>query len=166
MSNKEFNFAEEIAPYQETVHTYLKGQGVPSYPIRMEISEIYDNLRRKESLDFYGSQNVEIYPTDQGCAKCVTRMFKDLAYWIAKGSIEFKGIKDQVKTDDAVTVVVDLPGDLSATFEPEVVKHNEGVITIDPSQFKWGEFKTYCKEEGINVRGKTRKVLEKELSEL
>lgn len=73
------------------------------------------------------------------CPSCVSDMMKSLcAHWESM-KVEFKGVPQKVK-------IVSSGHDLN-----EVIK------------MKWPQFKTYCKEQGLSVKGKTKKQLLKEL---
>ena len=49
-------------------------------------------------------------------------------------------------------------GELVLQDIPDTVKPPELVYSM-----KWGEFKSYCKEQGLSVKGKTKKQLLEEL---
>ena len=73
-----------------------------------------------------------------------------VAEWNNRPTVEFKGVPQRVENgfDDMVE-----PNEIPTSVQPP-----ETVYSM-----KWGEFKSFCKEQGYKVKGKTRKELMKEL---
>lgn len=140
------SYLEEIKPYIKYVLLYNEGKGSPNYEIKQKISEVYDRLRHKESSIIFGKKNAQITPTDLGCSKCIATMMREVEKWyhykLKENTVEFKGVPDAyiIKND---------------SDEDEAVR---------PDQLSWGDFKTYCKDQGLKVKGKTKVQLLEELS--
>jgi hypothetical protein len=138
------SFLKEIEPLYKYVELALKGSGYPNKGIIEKISNIDYKLRQKERLRIYGNAKAEVYPTDLSCGACIRSMFTNVQRWVniynnEKETVEFKGV-------------------------PQVEVLNE-VDSKPVSEMKWGEFKTYCKDLGLSVKGKKRSELEEELKE-
>jgi hypothetical protein len=93
------DFLQEIKPYLLYIDLYHKGKQMPPYEVNLKISEIYDRLRKHESVKIYGFQNNDIATTDLGCSSCISDMMNNLRNWIveksktiAKPTVEFKGV--------------------------------------------------------------------------
>jgi hypothetical protein len=134
------DYLEEIKPYIQHVQLYNQGKGSPNYEIKLKLSDIYNRLRKQESVTIYGSSNAQIPDTDLGCSSCVSTMMNDLEKWYNHKlkTVSFKGVPDK---------------------KPESK-------TNDLDSMKWGEFKTYCKSKGIEIKSKTRVELMDELKNL
>ena len=130
------DFLKEVEPYKVYISMYLDKGAMPNLKIRQELCDLDLRLRESEKAAIYGKANIEIYPTDLGCAGCIRNMMNNLRRWIKikekEQTVEFKGVpQDKI---------------------------------VDLSKMKWGEFKSYCKEQGLSVKGKKRKELEEELN--
>jgi hypothetical protein len=71
-------------------------------------------------------------------------MFEQIVIWNNKKSqpiVEFKGVPQKEIVDDS----------------DEAVR---------PDQLSWGEFKRYCSEQGLRVKGKSKAALLQELDEI
>lgn len=93
------DFLQEIKPYLLYIDLYHKGKQMPPYEVNLKISQIYDRLRKHESVKIYGFQNNDIATTDLGCSSCISDMMNNLRNWIvekskaiAKPTVEFKGV--------------------------------------------------------------------------
>jgi len=155
------NYLEEIKPYRQYIKLYLEGKGSPNQKIKDEMALIYDELRFTEAVTVYGRQKsrFDIPRVDMGCTQCITRMMTDLTNWIRikekeqpkKKVVDFKGVPD--KGLDALVDELD-----------EMIKNTSNPTTgTDLSVLSWGEFKTYCREQGLKVKGKTKVALLEEL---
>lgn len=150
------NFLEEVEPYRTYIEMYLDKGAMPNLKIREELNRLDYRLRMHERVAMYGKANIELYPTDMACASCVKSMVNNLRRWInikeaekpslLKETVEFKGVPDK------------LPSEM---IEDELHEYTEDIDSM-----KWGEFKTYCKNKGLNVKGKTRAQLAEELTRL
>lgn len=151
------NYLKEIKPHYNRVQLYNNGNGCPSHEILVELSEIEYRLKQTYKVRMYGSNKVEIYPTDVGCGGCVKSMMQNLERWYniltKEETVEFKGVP-QKESEQLKEIVEDVYN--------EVIE--EEAVRID--QLKWGAFKTYCKEQGLNTKGKKRTELEEELKAL
>ena len=76
------DFLKEIKPYRQYIDLYLDGRQASPYEVSLKISEVYDRLRKHESVKIYGFQNNEIATTDLGCSACVSDMMSNLRNWI------------------------------------------------------------------------------------
>jgi len=134
------NYIEEIKPYIQYVQLYNQGKGSPNYEIKLKLSDIYNRLRKAEAVTIYGHANAQIADTDLGCSSCVSTMMNDLEKWYNHKlkTVSFKGVPDK--------------------------KPKEKTDELD--LMKWGEFKTYCKSKGIEIKSKTRVELMDELKNL
>ena len=142
---KIMSYLEEIKPYIKYVLLYNEGKGSPNYEIKQKISEVYDRLRHKESSIIFGKKNAQITPTDLGCSRCIATMMVEVEKWyhykLKENTVEFKGV-------------------------PQIHISQEEKETVRPDQLSWGDFKTYCKDQGLKVKGKTKVQLLDELSKL
>ena len=94
------DFLQEIKPYLLYIDLYHKGKQMPPYEVNLKISEIYDRLRKHESVKIYGFKNNDIATTDLGCSSCISDMMNNLRNWIvekskavqSKPTVEFKGV--------------------------------------------------------------------------
>ena len=144
------DYLKEIKPLYQYVTLYLEGKGVPNHEKLLQLSEIEFRLKQSERVAMYGNSKAEVYPTDIGCHGCVKAMMVNLQRWY------------KIKTDDSTVPFKGVPQKdatpkLSNMGSPDCV---------DPSTLKWPKFKTYCKEQGLNVKGKTKAVLLEELKGL
>jgi hypothetical protein len=111
-----------------------------------DINRIYDDLRVEESIEIYGRQKSlnDLPKVDLSCGQCVKSMFEQIVIWHNKKSqpiVEFKGVPQKEIVDDS----------------DEAVR---------PDQLSWGEFKRYCSEQGLRVKGKSKAALLQELDEI
>lgn len=140
------SFIKEIDPYIDSIRKALShGSRIDINKIK-EINRIYDDLRVEESIEIYGRQKslVDLPKVDLSCGQCVKSMFEQIVIWYNKKSepiVEFKGVPQNQKEFD------------------QVVSHSH----LDLS---WGEFKRYCSEQGLRVKGKSKAVLLQELDEI
>lgn len=139
-------FLKEIEPYIDSIRKALShGSRIDTNKIK-EINRIYDNLRVEESIEIYGRQKSlkDLPKVDLSCGQCVKSMFEQIVIWHNKKSepiVEFKGVPQNQKEFD------------------QVVSHSH----LD---LNWGEFKRYCSEQGLRVKGKSKAVLLQELDEI
>ncbi len=142
-------FIAEIEPYKKYIDLFLKGQGVPNHDILRKIADIYDEWIRDKAFK---------EPSCIGCSNVVKHMMLQLS-----GAIEREGNKP-IKLEPKIP-----------KLKPKKIKLADGHYISDiattgdllPSDrvvsLKWGAFKSYCKEQGINVKGKTKVQLLEEL---
>jgi hypothetical protein len=147
------NYLEEIKPYRQYIKLYLEGKGSPNQKIKDEMALIYDELRFTEAVTIYGRKKsrFDIPCVDMGCTQCITRMMTDLTNWIRikekeqpkKKVVDFKGVPDKKPS--------------------EMIEEEFHELTEVVDEMSWGEFKTYCREQGLKVKGKTKVALLEEL---
>ncbi len=174
------NYLEEIKPYYKRVQLYNQGKGCPNHETLIKIADIEYKLKESEKVRMYGSNNVEIYPTDVGCNGCVRSMMQNLERWYnilskeqpTKETVEFKGVPQKVVEKEINTLgsndttSITIGDDYEMKPVSEEVLPYDGPLLANPYTLKWGAFKTYCKEQGINTKGKKRTELEDELKAL
>ena len=141
------SFLKEINPYIDSIRKALShGSRIDINKIK-DINRIYDDLRVEESIEIYGRQKSlnDLPKVDLSCGQCVKSMFEQIVIWHNKKSepiIEFKGVPD--------------------TY---IIKNDEDEA-VRPDQLSWGEFKRYCSEQGLRVKGKSKAALLQELDEI
>ena len=142
------SFLKEIDQYIEPIRKALShGSRIDINKIK-DINRIYDDLRVEESIEIYGRQKSlnDLPKVDLSCGQCVKSMFEQIVIWNNKKSqpiVEFKGVPQKEIVDDS--------------------DENEAVR---PDQLSWGEFKRYCSEQGLRVKGKSKAALLQELDEI
>lgn len=160
-----FNYLEEIKPLWKYVTVYNDNGAHPNQKIKQQLSDIYDRLRKSESEFIYGKANVDIHPIDLGCSTCITNMMRHLFQWHKRisdrNTVEFKGVPQKKVVKEEVIKSFNTK-DLHKYVDPDLNAYEK---TLYP-KMKWGEFKTYCKEQGINTKSKKRTQLEDELKTL
>ena len=94
-------------------------------------------------------------------------MFTNVKRWVDiynkdQETVEFKGVpQKEVKVVTTEVKLTGLDEDIKIDSIPSIKTEIKPV-----SEMKWGEFKTYCKEQGLSVKGKKRAELEEELKAL
>lgn len=140
------SFLKEINPYMDSICKALShGSRIDINKIK-DINRIYNDLRVEESIEIYGRQKSlnDLPKVDLSCGQCVKSMFEQIIIWYGKKSkpiVEFKGVPQKEIVDDS----------------DEAVR---------PDQLSWGEFKRYCSEQGLRVKGKSKAALLQELDEI
>ena len=163
------SFLKEIDQYIEQIRKALShGSRIDINKIK-DINRIYDDLRVQESIEIYGRQKSlnDLPKVDLSCGQCVKSMFEQIIIWHNKKSqpiVEFKGVpqKEVVEVVKDEVVKSFNTKDLHKYVDPDLNAYEK---TLYP-KMKWGEFKTYCKEQGLNTKGKKRTELEEELKTL
>ena len=145
-------FIAQIEPYIERIELFRSGQGVPNSEILREIANIYDEWIRDKAFKT---------PTCIGCVGEVKHMMNQL--W---GAIEREGnkpikLEPKIPKLEPIAIITEVKEDKNGiTIIAEKTKAFDNMVV---ESMKWGKFKTYCKEQGINVKGKTKEQLLKEL---
>lgn len=147
------NFLEEVEPYKVYIDMYLDNGAMPNLKIREELSDLDYRLRMHERVAMYGKANIELYPTDMACASCVKSMVNNLRRWI--------NIKEAEEKEMIKKTALDMVGWTDKFPEEETVEF-KGVPQLET--MKWGEFKSYCKKQGLSVKGKKKAQLLEELN--
>ena len=141
------SFLKEIDQYMDSILKALShGSRIDINKIK-DINRIYNDLRVEESIEIYGRQKSlnDLPKVDLSCGQCVKSMFEQIVIWHNKKSepiIEFKVVPD--------------------TY---IIKNDEDEA-VRPDQLSWGEFKRYCSEQGLRVKGKSKAALLQELDEI
>lgn len=156
------SFLKEIEPLYQYVELALSGKGYPRKEIIEEIAAIDYKLRQKERARIYGNPKAEVYATDTSCGACIKSMFTNVKRWVDiynknQETVEFKGVPQ-----------VEVLEEGSESYKTTFIKGISQQKKLPKASFyftnmKWGEFKTYCKELGLSVKGKKRAELEEEL---
>jgi hypothetical protein len=142
------SFLKEIDQYMDSILKALShGSRIDINKIK-DINRIYNDLRVEESIEIYGRQKSlnDLPKVDLSCGQCVKSMFEQIVIWHNKKSqpiVEFKGVPQK-----------------------EIVDDSDEDKALRPDQLSWGEFKRYCSEQGLRVKGKTKAVLLQELDEI
>lgn len=126
-----------LQPYLKYVELFQKGMGVPRREELKKMADVYDKTLKDKALP----------KTNIGCAPCVKNMMNRIQGAINRG--EFKQAKKESKK-----IVVKLSDE-----DKENIFDNP--LKLDPSKMKWGELKSYAKEQGIKTKGmKKAEILE------
>jgi hypothetical protein len=153
-------FGAEIKPYLEYIKVWKQNQAIPNRNILEKMRDVYDEYIKDEKLA----------KTSLGCGGCVKHMMNQLV-----GAVDRLGqepIKLEPKIPHLEPKELDnYPGILSQMQEdpieivesPNIEKLSDAINEVFVGGLKWGEFKKYCKESGLSVKGKTRKELMREL---
>ena len=119
--------------------------------IKLETDLAQENLTEFKGVPQVNKKDMEVLPKDfsKESVEVIERMTEDLEF---EGTLEEKtqnlnSLANQIATQMGEELNINLP-------------------IVDPTKLKWGEFKTYCKEQGLNVNKKKRVDLENELREL
>ena len=111
--------------------------GVPKREELKKMAEAYDKELKDPALP----------KTNIGCAPCVKNMMNRIQGAINRGELK------QAKKESKKIVVKLSDEDKENIFD--------NPLKLDPSKMKWGELKSYAKEQGINTKGmKKAEILE------
>ena len=126
-----------LQPYLKHVELFQKGMGVPRREELKKMADIYDKTLKDPALP----------KTNIGCAPCVKNMMNRIQGAINRGELK------QAKKESKKIVVKLSDEDKENIFD--------NPLKLDPSKMKWGELKSYAKEQGINTKGmKKAEILE------
>ncbi len=139
---------KDLQPYLKHVELFQKGMGVPRREELKKMADVYDKTLKDPALP----------KTNIGCAPCVKNMMNRIQGAINRGELKqakkkedgwFKGMKEaNEKTFQ----------ELEDKMTYKTSKEMEVVV---PSEMKWGELKSYAKEQGIKTKGmKKAEILE------
>jgi len=165
------NFLEAIEPFNDRLDTYQKLKtfsGIQPRDLRL-LADIF--------LEYVANPKGDMIPT-LGCSPCVAKMFqrlvthreqerqnnvdffnsisKDNTITISIGEVEFiqRDLEDQIaeETGQGFKDHPELSEEAKEAYEDDIIK-----------SLAWGAFKKHCNEQGLNVKGKTKKQLLNEL---
>ena len=126
-----------LQPYLKHVELFQKGMGVPRREELKKMADVYDKTLKDKALP----------KTNIGCAPCVKNMMNRIQGAINRGELK------QAKKESKKIVVKLSDEDKENIFD--------NPLKLDPSKMKWGELKSYAKEQGINTKGmKKAEILE------
>jgi len=128
-----------LQPYLKHVELFQKGMGVPRREELKKMADIYDKTLKDPALP----------KTNIGCAPCVKNMMNRIQGAINRGELK------QAKKESKKIVVKLSDKDKENIFD--------NPLKLDPSKMKWGELKSYAKEQGINTKGMKKAEILKEL---
>jgi len=153
-----------LEPYNEDLDYAFKGMGITKKVSdnMPELIDIWVEVQKKHTEEIYGNPN---HAVDR-CNNCSNSVLKNLYRWreiykkrgmgvsnedftrlISKDHIEFKGV----------------PQEAIKLAEGHYISNVESSGDAYVESMKWPQFKTYCKEQGLSVKGKKRAELMKEL---
>jgi len=152
----------ELKDFAKELKAYRQNNTLPQGDVKNALADIYE--REWHTHKRWGASTI-----NRSCPSCISDMMKSLcAHWESM-QVEFKGVpqakvvKEEMNIYTALKdIVVDTDGDQEYIYKVNDVK-------ILPSEYaritmmEWGAFKTYCKEQGLSVKGKTKKQLLEEL---
>jgi len=127
---------KELQPYLKYVELFQKGMGVPKREELKKMADVYDKTLKDKALP----------KTNIGCAPCVKNMMNRIQGAINRGELkQAKKPAKPIKVETKATSLEDI----------------EVTVSVDPSKMKWGQLKSYAKEQGINTKGmKKAEILE------
>ena len=140
---------EDLKPFEKELNLYKSHNALPQGEVKGALADIYEK---------YYPQNRHwgVSKPNRGCPSCVSDFMKCLvSEWNNRPTVEFKGVPQEV--ENGFNSMVE-PDALSTELEDDIHEWDDNVEAM-----KWGEFKTYCKEQGLKVHGKTKKQLLQEL---
>ena len=158
-----------LEPYNEDLDYAFKGMGITKKVSdnMPELINIWVEVQKKHTEEIYGNPN---HAVDR-CNNCSNSVLKNLYRWrniyrergmgvsnedftrvMSKDQIEFKGVPQEEVKSLGFDNNPDLSEDAKEANRIERIK-----------EMKWPQFKTYCKEQGLSVKGKKRAELMKEL---
>ena len=155
-----------LEPYNEDLDYAFKGMGITKKVSdnMPELIDIWVEVQKKHTEEIYGNPN---HAVDR-CNNCSNSVLKNLYRWrniyrkkveesaekYLKDNVPFVSTQDQIEFKGVPQEEVEQRPD---------VKHNVFLVPDDIEAMKWPQFKTYCKEQGLSVKGKKRAELMKEL---
>jgi len=126
-----------LKSYLKHVELFQKGMGVPKREELKKMAEAYDKELKDPALP----------KTNIGCAPCVKNMMNRIQGAINRGELK-QAKKEKIVSHKEYIINTD-------------INLKKGVIEINPKSLKWGELKSYAKEQGINTKGmKKAEILE------
>ena len=142
---------EDLKPFEKELNLYNTNNALPQGEVKGALCDIYEKY-------YPHNRHWGVSKPNRGCPSCVSDFMKCLvSEWNNRPTVEFKGVPDKVDLYKELNKPIE---DFSTEEEdiPDYVQPPETVYAM-----KWGEFKTYCKEQGLKVHGKKRAELMEEL---
>jgi len=163
------NLLKELAPYQAEINAHARGFGMTNKVVATKLIDIWDIWKNipEVSKRIYGSVK-NIPPTNKDCNSCCYNAIKDLINWkkeVEKTSyyrLVPEGSKSKKKVDPNPKKLTPKKEGLSKEAKEA---HNTQAKKEELSSMKWGELKSYAKEQGIDTYGKKKAEILKELNE-
>lgn len=170
-----------LKQFEKELSAYRKNNTLPQGDVKNALADIYEEL-------WPSNKNWGASKVNRTCPSCVSDMMKSLcAHWESM-KVEFKGVPDVKVTLEYIpegmerkefskTITLEDTKGKPEYFKKEIKesaaetierlgennKLKQEELTIYINKLKWPQFKTYCKEQGLSVKGKTKKQLLKEL---
>lgn len=135
-----------LKSYLKHVELFQKGMGIPKREELKKMAEAYDKELKDPALP----------KTNIGCAPCVKNMMNRIQGAINRG--EFKITKKESNKMAKINIVED-----SWIVDLNTMDTIGELKRRNPSKMKWGELKSYAKEQGINTKGMKKAEILKEL---
>jgi len=150
------SYLKDIEPYYDRIKLQQSGGGaIRNREMMLEIANIH--FKYIHSKDFKTI-------TDIGCRVCVGRMMNQLV-GLYNTEVKKQGDKMTFPKQDKPCPTIDvLKEEKRVSKELKYVWVDMNGVT-NPTNLSWGKFKTYCKDKGLSVVGKSKKELLKELNE-
>jgi len=179
------NFLEEIEPYNKRLDTFEKLKTC-SGTDRNDLRALADIF-----LKYVSSPKGDMVPT-LGCRACMNKMFQRIVTHrnqerkknvdfintcINAGSkIHIKTLNKQIDLEEQIAeeegkVLVEVREQMNQFYTTEGLKDNPVLSDEDKQAHEdervkslpWGKFKKYCNKQGLNIKGKRKAELLKEL---
>jgi len=171
-----------LEPYNEDLDYAFKGMGITKKVSdnMPELIDIWVEVQKKHTEEIYGNPN---HAVDR-CNNCSNSVLKNLYRWrniyrkkveesaekYLKDNVPFVSTQDQIEFKGVPqkeffkTITLEGTKGKPEYFKEEGVKSQFEYHTKEEIiNLKWPQFKTYCKEQGLSVKGKKRAELMKEL---
>ena len=136
---------KDLQPYLKYVELFQKGMGVPKREELKKMADVYDKTLKDKALP----------KTNIGCAPCVKNMMNRIQGAINRGELKVT-IKKAAQPGKSKKTVVKLS-------DEDKEKIFDNPLKVDPSKMKWGQLKSYAKDQGINTKGMKKAEILKEL---
>jgi len=146
-----------LEPYNEDLDHHAKGMGftVKITDNKRELLDIWIEVQKKHREEIYGDPNHAI----DDCANCMNSFIKNLYNW--RNIYRQRGMG--VTNEDFTRVMSKDQIEFKGVPQKEVKIVSNGHDLNEVIKMKWPQFKTYCKDHGLSVKGKKRAELMKEL---
>jgi len=141
------SIAEDLKPFEKELNLYKSHNALPQGEVKGALADIYEK---------YYPQNRHwgVSKPNRSCPSCVSDFMKCLvAEWNNRPTVEFKGVPQSKEVSDMLEDLDRMIDEIPTSVQPPEIVYS----------MKWGAFKTYCKEQGLSVRRKSREQLTKEL---